>query len=65
VTIRLQFNFGDGWRSGGSESFQQNDAGKIVIYFAAGSLRRGRYRLQSSFAANTQHLAGVSEWDLR
>jgi hypothetical protein len=63
VTIRLQFNFGDGWRSGGSESFQQNDAGKIVIYFAAGSLRRGRYRLQSSFGADTQHLAGVSEWD--
>lgn len=62
VRITLQFNFGSGWQFGGSHRFEQNNNGKVVIYFSAGSLPRGRYRLQSDFGSDVQHVMDKSPW---
>ena len=62
VNIRLQFDKGAGWRSGGSGRFKVRDDGAVAIGWRGGSLPRYRYRLQTTTDATSDFLAGSSTW---
>jgi hypothetical protein len=47
VWFPLGFNYGDGWRDGGTSSFRTDGDGRVLIYFAPGSLPAGSYRIRA------------------
>lgn len=47
VWFPLRFNAGHGWTDGGTSSFRTDGEGRVVIYFAPGSLPVGAYRLEA------------------
>lgn len=60
VWFPLEFNYGRGWRDGGTSSFRAGTDGKVVIYFAPRSLPTGAYRIKAETRASARLLAGSS-----
>ena len=60
VWFPLAFNYGDGWRDGGTSSFRTDGDGRVLIYFAPRSLPAGAYRIRAVTRAFRGVLGGAS-----
>jgi hypothetical protein len=60
VWFPLEFNYGRGWRDGGTSSFRTTADGQVTIYFARGALPVGAYRIRAETRPTGGLLAGRS-----
>jgi hypothetical protein len=61
VVFPLEFNYGFGWKHGGTSSFRTDADGRVTIYFAPGSLPLGAYRIQGVTTTQRGVLGGSSQ----
>jgi hypothetical protein len=62
VVFDLEFNYGRGWRDGGTSRFRTAHDGTVRLYFAGGSLPRGRYRIRAATDGGARLLDGRAPW---
>lgn len=60
VWFPLGFNYGDGWRDGGTSSFRTDGDGRVLIYFAPRALPPGAYRIRAETRTDGAVLGAVS-----
>jgi hypothetical protein len=60
VWLPLEFNYGFGWKDGGTSSFRTEADGHVTVFFAPRSLPRGAYRIQGVTRSGRGVLGGPS-----
>jgi hypothetical protein len=60
VWLPLEFNYGFGWKDGGTSSFRTEADGHVTVFFAPRSLPSGAYRIQGVTRAARGVLGGSS-----
>ena len=60
VWLPLEFNYGFGWKDGGTSSFRTEADGHVTVFFAPRSLPRGAYRIRGVTRSGRGVLGGSS-----
>jgi hypothetical protein len=61
VVFPLEFNYGFGWKHGGTSGFRTDADGRVTIYFGPRSLPRGAYRIKGVTTSQRGVLGGSSQ----
>jgi hypothetical protein len=62
LTVKLEFNRGSGWRSGGSARVRVRDDGLVAIGWRSGALPTYRYRLEARSEGSSDLREGSTGW---